>query len=48
MSFRYCKWDDSKDENNWKYVKEICAKAILDVNPNMLIVIEGVEQYPKN
>lgn len=41
------KWDDSKDENNWKYAAEICAKAILDVNPNMLIVIEGVEQYPK-
>jgi len=41
------KWDNSKDENNWKYAAERCAKAILDVNPNMLIVIEGVEQYPK-
>jgi len=41
------KWDNSKDENNWKYAAERCAKAILDVNPNLLIVIEGVEQYPK-
>lgn len=41
------KWDDSKDENNWKYAAETCAKAILAVNPKMLIVIEGVEQYPK-
>ena len=41
------KWDNSKDENNWKYAAERCAKAILDVNPNMLIVVEGVEQYPK-
>lgn len=41
------KWDDSTDENNWKYAAETCAKAILAVNPKMLIVIEGVEQYPK-
>ncbi|NMB33941.1 MAG: cellulase family glycosylhydrolase [Clostridium sp.] len=41
------KWDNSTDENNWKYAAETCAKAILDVNPNMLIVIEGIEQYPK-
>jgi len=41
------KWDDSTDENNWKYAAETCAKAILEANPNMLICIEGVEQYPK-
>ena len=40
------KWDDSKDENNWKYAAEKCADAILAVNPNALIMIEGVEQYP--
>ena len=40
-------WDDSTRENNWKYAAETCAKAILDVNPNMLIMIEGIEQYPK-
>ncbi|PYG86533.1 aryl-phospho-beta-D-glucosidase BglC (GH1 family) [Ruminiclostridium sufflavum DSM 19573] len=41
------KWDDSKDENNWKYASEQCAKAILAENPNLLIMIEGIEQYPK-
>lgn len=41
------KWDNSKDENNWKYAAEKCAKEILAVNPNLLMVIEGIEQYPK-
>lgn len=41
------KWDDSTAENNWKYAAERCGKAILDVNPNLLIMIEGIEQYPK-
>ncbi|MBP5579051.1 MAG: cellulase family glycosylhydrolase [Ruminococcus sp.] len=38
------KWDGSKDENNWAYAATRCAEAILDVNPNALILIEGVEQ----
>ncbi len=41
------KWDNSTDENNWKYAVETCAKKILEVNPNVLIVVEGIEQYPK-
>ncbi|HAS78159.1 MAG TPA: glycoside hydrolase, partial [Ruminococcus sp.] len=41
------KWDDSTDLNNWAYSATDCANAILDVNPNALILIEGVEQYPK-
>ncbi len=41
------KWDNSTDENNWKYAAERCARAILNKNPNLLIMIEGVEQYPK-
>ena len=41
------KWDNSKDENNWKYASERCAKAILAENPKLLIMIEGIEQYPK-
>lgn len=41
------KWDNSTDENNWKYAAERCAKAILAKNPKLLIMIEGVEQYPK-
>ncbi|MDO5559971.1 MAG: cellulase family glycosylhydrolase [Oscillospiraceae bacterium] len=41
------RWDDTKLENNWKYAAETCGKAILDVNPNLLILVEGIEQYPK-
>ena len=40
-------WDDSTKEQNWKYEAETCGKAILDVNPNILIMEEGIEQYPK-
>ena len=38
-------WDDSNAENNWKKAAEDCANAILDKNPNALILIEGVEGY---
>lgn len=41
------KWDGSTDENNWAYAATQCALAMLDVNPNALILVEGVEQYPK-
>lgn len=41
------KWDGSTDENNWAYAATKCANSILGVNPNALIFIEGVEQYPK-
>ncbi len=40
------KWDGSTDKNNWKYEAEKAGKAILDINPNLLIVVEGVETYP--
>ncbi len=42
------KWDGSTDENNWAYAATRCANAILDVNPNALILIEGVEQHVRN
>ena len=41
------KWDNSTDVNNWKYAAEICTKRVLKINPNLLIMIEGVEVYPK-
>lgn len=41
------KWDNSTDENNWAYAATQCANAIMEVNPNALVLIEGVEQYPK-
>ena len=42
------KWDDSTDLNNWAYSATECANSILDVNPNALIFIEGVEQSVKS
>ena len=41
-------WNDSKDANNWKYVAETAASKVLAKNPNVLIMVEGIEIYPKN
>ncbi len=43
----FAKWDGSKDDNNWRYAAERGAKACLDQNPNLLIMVEGIEVYPK-
>ncbi|MCC8043268.1 MAG: cellulase family glycosylhydrolase [Oscillospiraceae bacterium] len=40
------KWDDSTDSDNWKYIAEKAAAAVLGENPNVLIVVEGIEIYP--
>lgn len=37
------KWDNSTDKNNWKYEAEKVGKKILDINPNLLIMVEGIE-----
>ncbi|MGD9364987.1 MAG: cellulase family glycosylhydrolase [Desulfobacteraceae bacterium] len=42
------KWDDSTDRNNWKCEAEKVANLVLDVNPGLLIVVEGVEATPKD
>ncbi|MBQ8966034.1 MAG: cellulase family glycosylhydrolase [Ruminococcus sp.] len=41
-------WNNSKADNNWKYVAETAAKKVLAKNPNVLIMVEGTEIYPKN
>lgn len=41
------KWNDSTDEDNWRYEAQKVGKEILDINPKMLIVVEGIETYPK-
>ncbi|MBR1764603.1 MAG: cellulase family glycosylhydrolase [Ruminococcus sp.] len=41
-------WNNSKDANNWKYVAETAASKVLAKNPNVLIMVEGTEIYPKN
>ncbi|MBQ5310564.1 MAG: glycoside hydrolase family 5 protein [Oscillospiraceae bacterium] len=40
------KWDGSKDPDNWKYIAEKAANAVLSKNPNVLIMVEGIEIYP--
>ncbi|MGD9169545.1 MAG: cellulase family glycosylhydrolase [Candidatus Thiodiazotropha sp.] len=42
------KWDASTDQNNWKYEAEKVANLVLDVNPKLLVVIEGIEATPKD
>lgn len=42
------KWDGSTDSDNWKYIAEKAGKAVLEKNPNVLIMVEGIEIYPKD
>lgn len=41
-------WNNSTAANNWKYVAEQAASRILAKNPNVLIMVEGIEIYPIN
>ena len=41
-------WNDSKSKNNWKNTAEAAAGKILAKNPNVLIMVEGTEIYPKD
>ena len=41
-------WNDSELDNNWRYVAKTAGWLILKYNPNALIVIEGIEIYPKD
>ena len=38
---------DTTDPNNWKYAAEQAAAHVLKENPNLLVMVEGVEVYPK-
>jgi aryl-phospho-beta-D-glucosidase BglC (GH1 family) len=40
------KWDGSSDADNWRYVAEKAAKAVLNKNANVLVMVEGIEIYP--
>ena len=42
------KWDNSKDADNWKYIAEKAANAVLSKNPNVLVMVEGIEIYPRD
>lgn len=41
-------WNNSKSEDNWKHIAEKAAMKVLEQNPNVLIMIEGIEIYPKD
>ncbi|MDP4180302.1 MAG: cellulase family glycosylhydrolase [Bacillota bacterium] len=41
-------WDNSNRATNWKRAAQETALKVLDVNPNLLIFVEGVEMYPKD
>lgn len=41
-------WNNSTAANNWKYVAETAGNLVLDINPQALIMIEGIEIYPKD
>jgi len=40
-------WNNSNSINNWKKAAQTCANRILAINPNILIIVEGIETYPK-
>ncbi|MCQ2515355.1 MAG: glycoside hydrolase family 5 protein [Saccharofermentans sp.] len=39
-------WNDSEDQNNWRRVAQLAGNVILDNNPNVLIMIEGIQIFP--
>lgn len=41
-------WGSDDPETDWRLAAERAGKAILEVNPNVLIIVEGVEQYQGN
>ncbi len=41
------KWDGSSDATNWRKAATDCAAVIHAENPNLLILVEGIEVYPR-
>jgi endoglucanase len=39
------KWGTGLAANDWRLAAQQCGNAILEVNPNVLIMVEGVEEY---
>ncbi|MET8152791.1 cellulase family glycosylhydrolase [Actinoplanes sp. NPDC049668] len=42
------KWDSSTDVDNFKNTCQVAGRRILAINPDVLILCEGVEVYPKD
>jgi endoglucanase len=41
------KWDSTTDTDNFKFACETAGRRILAINPNLLILCEGIEVYPR-
>jgi len=41
------KWDSSTDQDNFKHACETAGRRILAINPDLLILCEGIEVYPR-
>ncbi|MHA7055742.1 cellulase family glycosylhydrolase [Aquimarina sp. M1] len=41
------RWGNNDPATDWKLAAEKCGNAILEVNPNVLIIVEGIEAYTK-
>lgn len=41
-------WGDGNTATDWRLAAERAGNAILDANPNWLIMVEGIEQYDNN
>ena len=44
----YAKWDSTTDINNFKHACETASNRILAINPEMLVLCEGIESYPRD
>lgn len=42
------KWDSSTDQDNFKNTCQVAGRRILAINPDVLILCEGIEVYPKD
>ncbi len=40
------KWDSSDDSDNWRYIAEKAAQSVFKANPDVLVMVEGIEIYP--
>jgi aryl-phospho-beta-D-glucosidase BglC (GH1 family) len=40
-------WDGSSAANNWKKAAEDMGRAVLNINPRLLVLVEGIQCYPK-
>lgn len=41
-------WNNSTSDDNWKYAAQRAALAVLSSNPNALVMVEGIEIYPRD